>query len=255
MTGPWYNACGILAFLLTCLLRGMTSFSQYKTSVTIRFYSHASCEAWQRTRRSCTGRFRFYSHASCEAWRFTCSYFLWYNSFYSHASCEAWRTWVCNSWGRNSFYSHASCEAWRLFQFAIKFIVIVSTHMPLARHDWTGSLPLHDYCMFLLTCLLRGMTAAAILSMTSLEFLLTCLLRGMTYQPIATRNHNHVSTHMPLARHDWYRQSYGCFRRVSTHMPLARHDFWLHVNKSNINVSTHMPLARHDIFCCVDATV
>ena len=33
-----------------------------------------------------------------------------------------------------------------------------------------------------------------------------------------------VSTHMPLARHDWGVQQSGRNGGVSTHMPLARHD-------------------------------
>ena len=33
---------------------------------------------------------------------------------------------------------------------------------------------------------------------------------------------------------------------VSTHMPLARHDFLMSYHLWNILVSTHMPLARHD---------
>ena len=101
-------------------------------------------------------------------------------SFYSHASCEAWHflftawhTWL-------SFYSHASCEAWQI-------------------HQWQ----LPRGLKFLLTCLLRGMTAdcqnlynplpcfyshasceawRAFVSIptTTTAFLLTCLLRGMT---------------------------------------------------------------------------
>ena len=82
-----------------------------------------------------------------------------------------------------------------------RFYQVVSTHMPLARHDVT-------------------LASGSQLHM----FLLTCLLRGMTTLGYSFRCYHSVSTHMPLARHDI------CYRRfcerdaVSTHMPLARHD-------------------------------
>ena len=57
--------------------------------------------------------------------------------------------------------------------------------------------------MFLLTCLLRGMTLQYIRSNEDMiEFLLTCLLRGMTHMLHLSIIHILVSTHMPLARHD-----------------------------------------------------
>ena len=37
---------------------------------------------------------------------------------------------------------------------------------------------------------------------------------------------------------------------VSTHMPLARHDFDAPFQNKDDNVSTHMPLARHDELYC-----
>ena len=58
--------------------------------------------------------------------------------------------------------------------------VAVSTHMPLARHDVAASSLLRFNSLFLLTCLLRGMT------LTDTEKALCAS----------------VSTHMPLARHD-----------------------------------------------------
>ena len=60
-----------------------------------------------------------------------------------------------------------------------KQMYVVSTHMPLARHDVTG----------------KGHA-------TDDLFLLTCLLRGMTKNRINHRANAGVSTHMPLARHD-----------------------------------------------------
>ena len=56
----------------------------------------------------------------------------------------------------------------------------VSTHMPLARHDDLSDGCIGSGVLFLLTCLLRGMTRFA---------------RPKSAKPT-------VSTHMPLARHD-----------------------------------------------------
>ena len=85
-------------------------------------------------------------------------------------------------------------------------------------------------------------------------FLLTCLLRGMTNALAEHDSSLQVSTHMPLARHDTlcHRAEQGIY--VSTHMPLARHDFKGKVAARAYDVSTHMPLARHDyahqnLFC------
>ena len=59
--------------------------------------------------------------------------------------------------------------------------VTVSTHMPLARHDWIISFIKSSVDMFLLTCLLRGMTMPFMpIAWNRVQFLLTCLLRGMT---------------------------------------------------------------------------
>ena len=55
-----------------------------------------------------------------------------------------------------------------------------------------------------------------------------------------------VSTHMPLARHDWDETDLLYYSDVSTHMPLARHDGNLAGALTQFAVSTHMPLARHD---------
>ena len=56
---------------------------------------------------------------------------------------------------------------------------VVSTHMPLARHDIYGLINSLAQ-QFLLTCLLRGMTSTSLSTIFSRTFLLTCLLRGMT---------------------------------------------------------------------------
>ena len=55
-----------------------------------------------------------------------------------------------------------------------------------------------------------------------------------------------VSTHMPLARHDFSEPVTQVYFLVSTHMPLARHDNARNRPNTQHNVSTHMPLARHD---------
>ena len=107
-----------------------------------------------------------------------------------------------------------------------------------------------------------------------LVFLLTCLLRGMTYSHIRSLSAWKISTHMPLARHDfppgilflrlWHFYSHASceawrietihgwrVRRISTHMPLARHDDNPDANDKDKQISTHMPLARHDkVFHC-----
>ena len=102
---------------------------------------------------------------------------------------------------------------------------LVSTHMPLARHD----------------------ASPREKSERRERFLLTCLLRGMTIRKGVNINSQRVSTHMPLARHDAEGFVRIGYLLVSTHMPLARHDSgrlqrWYYSKK----VSTHMPLARHD---------
>ena len=108
---------------------------------------------------------------------------------------------------------------------AIKPILFntISTHMPLARHDVMRSAPFAIFT-FLLTCLLRGMTA------------LIVFLGGI----------HTISTHMPLARHDLKEHPYDIWQGISTHMPLARHDLCrCEIFCANV-ISTHMPLARHD---------
>ena len=67
-------------------------------------------------------------------------------------------------------------------------------------HIGTYNLP---RLVFLLTCLLRGMTANGRIYLDNAKFLLTCLLRGMTKDYSAIEHTFYVSTHMPLARHDF----------------------------------------------------
>ena len=55
-------------------------------------------------------------------------------------------------------------------------------------------------------------------------FLLTCLLRGMTGKDYTNYTQDWISTHMPLARHDFSPLLFLKSIEISTHMPLARHD-------------------------------
>ena len=235
-------------FLLTCLLRGMT-----------------------RAGRDSRGNAEnFYSHASCEAWHGNSSLMMNCQNFYSHASCEAWRGRIRNGPDVWNFYSHASCEAWPdaisgvciVFQFLLTCLLrgmtkrwimtdvftIISTHMPLARHDMRSlarstyfgistHMPLarHDITWF--TYVLSPAT-----------FLLTCLLRGMTKKAYRLKSWTTISTHMPLARHDVISPKLNdipslflltCLLRGMTHQRRCCGRL--------CGISTHMPLARHDL--------
>ena len=126
--------------------------------------------------------------------------------------------------------------------------LVVSTHMPLARHD---SHPPGSF-------ICRTVSTHMPLARHDFPFSVA--------QPRFT-----VSTHMPLARHDPESPCQYSTCIVSTHMPLARHDscrkvtiyssskFLLtcllrgmtvdfNIYVSRYDVSTHMPLARHDFF-------
>ena len=82
--------------------------------------------------------------------------------------------------------------------------------MPLARHDGVS----------------------AVFNRAHMQFLLTCLLRGMTRGTVSNLRSIVVSTHMPLARHDFAIPYNGTEEKVSTHMPLARHDVRLSGNRN-----------------------
>ena len=68
------------------------------------------------------------------------------------------------------------------------------------------------------------MTGALARVCISIVFLLTCLLRGMTALVILYNLTKSISTHMPLARHDLAILNIIYRFFISTHMPLARHD-------------------------------
>ena len=79
---------------------------------------------------------------------------------------------------------------------------VISTHTPLARRDCPDSAAnVHPY-LFLLTRLLRGVTAAVFLLLCFRKFLLTRLLRGVTEDGISRGVEDYISTHTPLARRD-----------------------------------------------------
>ena len=122
-------------FLLTCLLRGMTEIQsvfatdpRVSTHMPLARHDFPVFHWWARNRG-------FYSHASCEAWLKMIHYKIDIFGFYSHASCEAWLYRLYQRRCYCGFYSHASCEAWLRRYNILEWIVDVSTHMPLARHD------------------------------------------------------------------------------------------------------------------------
>ena len=60
--------------------------------------------------------------------------------------------------------------------------------MPLARHDDETLRETGHGGVFLLTCLLRGMTMCLNVRTENRRFLLTCLLRGMTGDEVNANN-------------------------------------------------------------------
>ena len=102
------------------------------------FYSHASCEAWQHFPLGhCSQQKNFYSHASCEAWPCLIRlsdmpHFISTHTPHARRDLTLFFLWLLG----NYFYSHASCEAW-------------------PHSFW----PPVIFCRFLLTRLMRGVTA------------------------------------------------------------------------------------------------
>ena len=174
------SAVAFLTFLLTCLLRGMTTDCMAQDTL-VKVSTHMPLARHDQP----TGQInhlihRFYSHASCEAWHLVDPIDKRPPGFYSHASCEAWRQNTLSDWTCQGFYSHASCEAWRKFYKPLRFQPGFYSHA--SCEAWPSYLPIqHPVKLFLLTCLLRGMTSVTIDKMNTIEFLLTCLLRGMTH--------------------------------------------------------------------------
>ena len=146
------------AFLLTCLLRGMTLLLLRRRTCMVCFYSHASYEAWPLIPSRIYRILCFYSHASYEAWLIGAAVTVCFILFLLTCLLRGMTGLPDTHWTMTiSFYSHASYEAWRgSFAFMSSSV------------------------QFLLTCLLRGMTFKKSHYGKFIEFLLTCLLRGMT---------------------------------------------------------------------------
>ena len=154
-------------------------------------------------------------------------------------------------------------HSWIMFPKAL-----VSTHMPLARHDTAQPLGFGYTLTFLLTCLLRGMTAFLELLSNEQGFLLTCLLRGMTKSRrrwaylesfyshasceawhitavpdyVSFSFYSHASCEAWL--YPWY--PFGQWGKFLLTCLLRGMTAAVYVRDSIGEVSTHMPLARHD---------
>ena len=79
---------------------------------------------------------------------------------------------------------------------------VVSTHMPLTRHDVVFTAAYISREVSTHMPLTRHDKKGIINGCYQLMFLLTCLLRGMTFSDFDFERNVVVSTHMPLARHD-----------------------------------------------------
>ena len=80
----------------------------------------------------------------------------------------------------------------------------ISTHMPLARHDRKDCILSHSLYHFYSHASCEAWLSLLVLKETTEVFLLTCLLRGMTTEEVDNSKMFMISTHMPLARHDCY---------------------------------------------------
>ena len=123
----------------------------------------------------------------------------------------------------------------------------ISTHMPLARHD---KFPAHyrkylKYFYSHASCEAWLFSAHARISFST--FLLTCLLRGMTWPSAINFLIFSISTHMPLARHDWsVAGPFFVFYNFYSHASCEAWHLVLWFEPGCVSISTHMPLARHD---------
>ena len=122
--------------------------------------------------------------------------------FYSHASCEALQNGVRTSLSQSEVSTHMPLARHDGYIDIAALNACVSTHMPLARHDI-----IKTYC-YLKSFVSTHMPLARhdLLRCRAIcdrnPFLLTCLLRGMTACTVSEPRNLKVSTHMPLARHD-----------------------------------------------------
>ncbi len=107
----------------------------------------------------------------------------------------------------------------------------ISTHTPHARCDGSGGRSGGRRNKFLLTHLMRGVTAARATEEMADKFLLTHLMRGVTPCNHAFRKPLSISTHTPHARCDVSCTLSFLVVLISTHTPHARCDLqcpWRH---------------------------
>ena len=145
-------------FLLTCLLRGMT------------LYYSTGKKKWG-----------FYSHASCEAWHLLWTIYHLQHKFLLTCLLRGMTRYTLNSSASLLFLLTCLLRGMTSSESESSIAFVVSTHMPLARHDsdtlaqsanitsfyshasceaWRKKVRSSNmFCAFLLTCLLRGMTA------------------------------------------------------------------------------------------------
>ena len=122
----------------------------------------------------------------------------------------------------------------------------VSTHMPLARHDKQKDDARAAYISFYSHASCEAWPFLLRLRSLFLRFYSHASCEAWLRVENVRWAWWDVSTHMPLARHDFMFFPFLIQLVVSTHMPLARHDQRRRQRFSRKVVSTHMPLARHD---------
>ena len=152
----------------------------------------------------------------------------------------------------------------------LSWITFISTHMPLARHDFEWQIRYSILQTFLLTCLLRGMTIeAATMMIVRTDFYSHASCEAWRRKLHPLFNLRPISTHMPLARHDkeisdktkkqvnfyshasceawrsWIRLRH-IHRRFLLTCLLRGMTMCFCLLQDGQYISTHMPLARHD---------
>ena len=158
--------------------------------------------------------------------------------FYSHASCEAWRcqVWIVNIYG--GFLLPCLLRGMTTIRKMYVSCSVISTPMPLARHDRASRSWSRGCRIFLLPCLLRGMTIHPQLLTCPPRFLLPCLLRGMTFSFRLWKRQPHISTPMPLARHDMNNNPCN-IGNVNFYSHASCEAWLLHLVNSNNNVTKY----------------
>ena len=168
-------------------------------------------------------------------------------NFYSHTSCEVWLHSKWFSWNNDSLFllTHLLRGVTRFCPNQRAYYI--STHTPLARCDDLqpnkfykfGDFYSHTSCevwhkfrfhffqinKFLLTHLLRGVTAFEMNVSTASEFLLTHLLRGVTRWDLSYRiSQLNFYSHTSCEVWQLLFLKQRLFEFISTHTPLARCD-------------------------------